>query len=170
MKTYIFQSYLQSLARNKGATIGRNCYIHPGLLKKANSNLSVGCDTIINSDKFDLRCKIKIGNNVIINSGVKIITASHNHNSIEYETTYKEVALQDYCWIATGATLLPGSEVGYGAIVGAESVIRGRVQDMSIMIGNPAVEVKKRLNVHSNLVTSSLQGMDFEYYVQARKS
>lgn len=168
-KKYFYQILLQTLARKRGANIGANCYIHPNLLKRANSNLSVGNDTIITSDKLDLRGKIVIGDNVIINSDVQIITASHNHNSTYYETIYKTVYIEDFAWIATGATLLPGTIVKYGAIIGAQSVARATIESMGIAIGNPAMIVKKRLAVHSNLITSSLQGMDFHYYAEARK-
>lgn len=168
LKTYLYQVVLQKLARRRGSIIGVNCYIHPNLLKFANANLSVGSDSVISSYKLDLRGKIEIGNNVIINGDVEILTASHDHNSPYYETTYATVRVDDFAWIATGATLLPGANIGYGGVVGSKSVVRGVVEPMSIVIGNPAILVKKRVHAHTKLITSSLQAMDFNYYRKVR--
>lgn len=40
---------------------------------------------------------------------------------------------------------------------------------MSVVSGNPAKELRKRLCVHSNLVVESLLGGDYEIYKQTRK-
>lgn len=41
-------------------------------------------------------------------------------------------------FIGAGAIILPGTTIGKSCIVGAGAVVKGIVQDHSIMAGNPA--------------------------------
>lgn len=41
-------------------------------------------------------------------------------------------------WIGKGATVLHGSDVGVGCIIGAHSVVRGTIPDHSVVVGSPA--------------------------------
>ena len=46
--------------------------------------------------------------------------------------------VHDHAWIGTGALLMPGTEIGEGAIVSAHAVVSGKVAPYSIVAGNPA--------------------------------
>ena len=48
-------------------------------------------------------------------------------------------------WIATGAIVLPGVTIGEGAVVGAGSVVARDVPPWTVVAGNPAREIKKRV-------------------------
>lgn len=50
------------------------------------------------------------------------------------------------CWIGAGATLLPGTQIGDGVIIGAHSVVSGTVPSYSIIAGNPARLVRMRFD------------------------
>lgn len=50
----------------------------------------------------------------------------------------KPVIVHDHAWIGTGALLMPGTEIGQGAIVSAHAVVSGKVAPYSIVAGNPA--------------------------------
>ena len=41
---------------------------------------------------------------------------------------------------------MPGINIGDGAIIGARSVVTKDVDPYSIVVGNPAIEVRKRFN------------------------
>lgn len=47
-------------------------------------------------------------------------------------------------WIATRAVILPGTHIGDGAIVAANSVVKGVVPPMAIVAGSPAKVVSWR--------------------------
>lgn len=49
-------------------------------------------------------------------------------------------------WIGQNAVILPGTHIGDGAIIGANSVIGDRVAPYSIVIGNPAKILRKRFD------------------------
>ncbi|MBJ6984085.1 acyltransferase [Luteimonas sp. MC1750] len=50
----------------------------------------------------------------------------------------KPVIVHDHAWIGTGALVMPGTEIGEGAIVSAHAVVSGKVAPYSIVAGNPA--------------------------------
>ncbi|MGL5132194.1 MAG: CatB-related O-acetyltransferase [Planktothrix sp.] len=47
-------------------------------------------------------------------------------------------------WIGYGATIMPGINIGDGAIIGAQSVVTRDVSPYTIVGGNPAKEIRKR--------------------------
>ena len=49
-------------------------------------------------------------------------------------------------WIGQNATILPGVQIGDGAIIGANSVVGSDVAPYTIVVGNPARIVKKRFD------------------------
>jgi virginiamycin A acetyltransferase len=49
-------------------------------------------------------------------------------------------------WIGYGATIMPGVEIGDGAIIATKSVVTKHVEPYSIVGGNPAVEIRKRFS------------------------
>ena len=50
----------------------------------------------------------------------------------------RPIVIEDKVWIGIGATVLPGVRIGYGAIVGANSVVTHDVPPMTVVGGNPA--------------------------------
>lgn len=49
-------------------------------------------------------------------------------------------------WIGQNAVILPGVHIGDGAIIGANSIVGGNVPPYTIVIGNPAKELRKRFD------------------------
>ena len=49
-------------------------------------------------------------------------------------------------WIGQNAVILPGVHIGDGAIIGANSVVGSDVAPYTIVIGNPAKELRKRFD------------------------
>ncbi len=49
-------------------------------------------------------------------------------------------------WIGQNTTILPGVKIGNGAIIGANSVVGSNVSEYSIVVGNPAKQVRKRFD------------------------
>lgn len=152
-------------AIRKGARLGKNVIILKSLAKRANSNLSIGDNSSIGSYKIDLRSPVTIGKNVIISNDSEIITTSHHIDSPEWEHKYYGIEIEDYVWIASNALILPSCRrIGYGAVIGAGSVVVKDVPAMSVMSGNPAKILKQRKCVHDKLVISSLLSGDLKIY------
>lgn len=157
------------IARKRGATIGEGVIMPISLAKRANSNLTIGSHTSIQSDKLDLRSPIHIGSHVIIGSGTEIITTSHNIDSPNWEQKNYGITIEDYSWLPTNILVLPSwRKIGYGAVISSGSVVVKEVKSMSVVGGNPAKEFKKRQCVHSNLIVESLLGGDYLIYKEIR--
>ena len=87
---------------------------------------------------------ITIGNDVFIGPKVNLITINHDPNPENRSATYgRPIVIEDKAWIGINSTILPGVRIGYGAIVGAGSVVTKDVSPMTIVAGNPAKFIKK---------------------------
>lgn len=49
-------------------------------------------------------------------------------------------------WIGYGATIMPGVQIGDGAIVAAQSVVTKSVPAYGVVGGNPAREIRRRFD------------------------
>jgi acetyltransferase-like isoleucine patch superfamily enzyme len=58
--------------------------------------------------------------------------------------TKGDVVIGNDVWIGEGATILSGVTIGDGAVIGAHAVIAKNVPAYTIVVGNPAIFVKKR--------------------------
>ena len=87
---------------------------------------------------------ITIGNDVFIGPKVNLITINHDPDPDNRSATYgRPIVIEDKVWIGINSTILPGVRIGYGAIVGAGSVVTKDVPAMTIVAGNPARIIKK---------------------------
>ena len=49
-------------------------------------------------------------------------------------------------WLGQNAVILPGVHIGDGAIIGANSIVGSDVEPYTIVVGNPAKELRKRFD------------------------
>lgn len=87
---------------------------------------------------LDGRGTLKIGDNVDIAQEVNIWTEDHDYNSPSFKSQVKPVFIEDYVWIATRATILPGVTIGKGAVVACGAVVTKDVPPLAIVAGVPA--------------------------------
>lgn len=95
------------------------------------------------------RRRVVIGNDVTIAPNVYITDHNHSYADIERPIgsqypTHDPVHIGDGTWIAAGATVLPGADIGRHVVVGAGAVVRGKVEDNAVVAGNPARVVRRR--------------------------
>lgn len=128
----------RSLVR-RGACIGADSCIGQADIQGKVELLKVGNATSIGRASIMLHDRIEIGSSVCINDGVTILTASHDIRDPKWGHLCQPVEIEDFAWIATGATLLPGVRIGRGAVVGAFAVVSKDVPPYAVATGNPAV-------------------------------
>lgn len=99
--------------------------------------------------------KVIIGNNVLL--GSKIYITDHNHGRYSGElqdspylfpkkrqlSTNNHVIIEDNVWIGENCAILPGVTIGYGTIIGSNSVVTHDVPAGCIAVGSPARIMKK---------------------------
>lgn len=102
--------------------------------------ISIGAHCNINKNVvLDGRGGLIIGNNVDIAQEVNIWTEQHDYNDPTYKAVCKKVIIEDYVWIASRATILPGVHIGCGAVVACGAVVTKDVPSLAIVGGVPAV-------------------------------
>jgi maltose O-acetyltransferase len=113
----------------------------------ATRRLTIGADCFINQDcVFDATAPIVIGENVNLGHGVLITTSHHLTGGPERRGGLLEprpVRIGDGAWLASRVLVLPGVEIGDGAIVGAGAVVTRSVPPHSVVAGVPAREIKR---------------------------
>lgn len=72
--------------------------------------------------------------------GVKANFSKPRENFLEF--AYKEVEVCEHSFIGAGAIVLPGSKIGKYYIIGAGAVVKGKIEDYSIVVGNPSKCIK----------------------------
>ena len=101
--------------------------------------ISIGNHVHINKYVLlDGRSPLTIGNNVDIAQEVNIWTMQHDYDDPQYKTIGKPVVIEDYVWIASRATILPGVTIGRGAVVASCAVVTKDVPPLAIVAGVPA--------------------------------
>lgn len=81
---------------------------------------------------------------LLVGPKVNIITINHDSDPENRSATYgRPVVIEDKVWIGINATILPGVRVGYGAIIGANSVVTKDVPPMTVVAGNPVRTIKE---------------------------
>jgi maltose O-acetyltransferase len=123
---------------------GKNTTFLMGVEFRKGKNISIGNNTVINKKVLlDGRGgKLIIGNNVDIAQETNIWTLEHNVH--DHSDVGADVSIEDYVWIASRVTILPGVRIGKGAVVAACSVVTKDVPDMAIVAGVPAKVIGTR--------------------------
>jgi acetyltransferase-like isoleucine patch superfamily enzyme len=53
------------------------------------------------------------------------------------------IVIGEGCWLGAKSTVLRGSVIGHGAVIGAHALVRGMIPDHSLAVGVPAKAVKR---------------------------
>lgn len=150
----------------------KEIYIKPTV---QNPNIIVGDFTYIADSEFESHVthhyewngdKLIIGKFCQIAAGVEFVMngANHQMNAVStfpfytlegwdmeppaaYDMPLKgDTVIGNDVWIGQNAVILPGVHIGDGAIIGANSIVGSNVSPYTIVVGNPAAEIRKRFD------------------------
>ncbi len=104
--------------------------------------------------RIDSGARISGIGTTIINENTKIaqnfLSISETHEDYKRFTPFnfgkrfpKEINIGKNVWIGSNVIILAGSTIGDNCVVGAGSVLRGKFKNNTLILGNPAVVVKK---------------------------
>lgn len=142
---------VQSHAIGDGTSIWQFVVILPGAVIGKDCNICSHC--FIEND-------VQIGNRVTIKNGVQLwdgmrieddvfigpnVTFTNDRHPASRNKSFKplQTVIGSKASIGAGATILPGLKIGAGATVGAGAVVTKDVAPATIVIGNPAIVIKK---------------------------
>lgn len=129
-----------------------------------NGRYSYGVPTV---HIYDCNCKIYIGNYCSIAKGCEILLGGNHHtkwistyafyrdkntfsnwaNLHEDQAAYHgNINIGNDVWIGQNVLILPGTNIGNGAVIGAGSVVAGKIPAYSIAVGNPCRVIKMRFS------------------------
>ena len=89
--------------------------------------------------------EIVIGAQATVSQGVKLCSASHDISSRIMELTTSPIHIGENAWVAGWSIILPGVTIGEAAVVAAGSVVTKDVEAWTVVGGNPAKFIKKRV-------------------------
>jgi maltose O-acetyltransferase len=143
------------LGEHAGIHLG--CYVWfygPNQLRR--DGLEIGAYSRINRNCcLDARCSLRIGSNVSISPEVMLLTASHDSADSSFPLVNRPLVIEDYVWIGSRATVLPGVTLGRGCIVAAGAVVTRDVAPLEIVAGVPARKVGMRPSEATNYLLDS---------------
>jgi len=110
----------------------------------AGGHLSVGDRTFINQGaSIVATSRIEIGDDVRIGDFVGVYDSDFHPLDELSPSRQAPVKIGNNVWLARGAIVLPGVEIGDHAVVGAGSVVTTSVPDRTLVAGNPAQFVRR---------------------------
>lgn len=128
-----------------GIKLGRKATFHMGARFYNPKNISVGEGTIIGDHIFiDGRAKVTIGKHTDIASQVMIYNSEHDLSDPSFKAIEEPVTIGDYCFIGPRVIIMPGVNIGDGAVVAGGAVVTKDVPENSIVGGVPAKVIGER--------------------------
>lgn len=125
--------------------LGKDAKIMKGVFVLAPQGIKIGEDSVINNGcRLDGRGGLCIGRNVNIAFDVHIYSMSHDYNDPFFSIILAPVTIEDYVWLSSRATILPGVTIGRGAVVAAGAVVTRDVAPLTVVAGVPAKPIGQR--------------------------
>jgi len=87
---------------------------------------------------------VRFGPNCTIVGGTKDVRDRKKRIIDQHEVQPNGIVIGDDVLVGAGTVILPASNIGRGAVIGAGSVVRGEVPEYVIVAGAPAREVGQR--------------------------
>ena len=119
--------------------------LFPPFYTDCGKNIKIGKNVFINACcRFQDQGGIEIGDGSLIGHNTTIATLNHDFNPLKRQNlTPSPVKIGKNVWIGSDCTILPGVEIGDGAIIGAGSVVTKSIPAYTIAVGNPARVIKE---------------------------
>ena len=135
-----FHFFRKVIIKGQIKSLGKNTNFLMGVEIRTGKNIEIGNNSVINKNVLlDGRGgKLIIGNNVDIAQETNIWTLEHDVHDDNHRHVGADVIIEDYVWIASRVTILPGVTIGKGAVVASNSVVTKNIQPMTIVGGIPA--------------------------------
>ena len=151
-------NYLKAVfLRASGAKIGKRVVFYPGLWIAPGRGLNIGDDVDLALDVVITTAGgVKIGDRTLVGYRAQIISANHSippgrGHIFGAGHDFAAVTIGDDVWIGANAIVLPGVDVGEGAVIGAGSVVTKSIPPFAVAAGVPAEVIRRREQKENSL-------------------
>ena len=116
------------------ATLGRDCNICDGVFVE---------NDVVVGDRVTVKCGVQLWDGLVVEDDVFIgpnatFTNDRFPRSKVYPAQFARTVVRRGASIGANSTILPGLEIGAGAMVGAGAVVTRSVPPNAVVVGNPA--------------------------------
>jgi putative colanic acid biosynthesis acetyltransferase WcaF len=134
------------LLRRFGARIGRGAHPYPSCKIWAPWNLIMGDHSCLgpNVDCYNVD-RIELGEYATVSQYAYLCGATHDYSKLTMPLVPKPILIRAHAWVAAAAFVGPGVTVEEGAVVGARACVVRDVPAWTVVAGNPAREIKRRV-------------------------
>lgn len=127
-----------------------NCFIGSGSRICVNGNLEFGSDVNV-TGRSDFICykNIKIGDEVLVSWDCLFMDTDFHkiYSNGKIVNEPHSITIGNNVWVGCRATILKGSNIPKGSVIGAGSVVIKKFEkESSIYVGNPAKQIKENIN------------------------
>jgi len=134
------------LLRLFGAVVDGGAHPYPRSRIWAPWNLMMGKHSCLANDVDCYNvAPVKLGAHVTVSQNAFLCTATHDYQDPNFVLITKPIEIGDYGWIGARAFVGPGVKIGEGAVVGATASVYRDVPQWTVVGGNPARVIKRRL-------------------------
>ena len=140
----------RALLRIFGSSVGRKVNIYPSALIYYPWNLEIGDWSSIGEWTLVYNLgRVTIGERVTISQRSHLCAGTHDYRAQDMPLLKPPITVENQAWICADAFVGPGVTIGEGAVVGARAVAVKDVPAWTVVVGNPAKEIRKRVLRHA---------------------
>lgn len=141
-----FRKWRVLVLRAFGAKVAITANIYSNALIWSPKNLIIGeYSTIGPKVNCYNQDKVIIGSNVVISQYAYLCAGSHDATLSNLPHITAPITIEDQAWVTADVFISMGVTIGEGAVVGARSAVFKNVEPWTIVGGNPACFIKKRI-------------------------
>ena len=139
------EQIVELFSKLTGTQVDKSFRCFPPFYTDCGKNIKIGKNVFINACcRFQDQGGIEIGDGSLIGHNTTIATLNHDFNPDKRANLHPSpVKIGKNVWIGSECTILPGVEIGNGAVIGAGSVVTKNVPANSIAVGSPARVIKQ---------------------------
>ncbi|MBR3611433.1 MAG: acyltransferase [Oscillospiraceae bacterium] len=141
-----FVTHMQIYVKSGKVKTGKNFVIKQGVYIAAvnGGKINIGNNVSINRNCILVsHDSISIGDNCAV--GPNTIFYDHDHkfgiNGIENGFKTAPIIVEDNCWIGAGVTILRGTHIGEGCIIGAGTIVKGNIPAHSLVTSERSIKI-----------------------------
>ncbi|GAB2606173.1 acyltransferase [Kribbella endophytica] len=150
---------LEIVARPGHGRIVLGKWVHLGdetRLRAHEGTLRIG-DKVVFARDVTVNCylDVEIGASTLVADWTYICDFDHKTDDLDLPIkdqglVKSPVRIGPDCWLATKVTVTRGTDIGRGAVIGANSVARGNIPAYAVAVGIPAVVVRDRVTRYAD--------------------